>query len=147
VSKHPAPSREHHNDFCLTEGWQLVRGSAGNPVTHHRTYELTLWDQRILRTRISKPVDTSTYEASMWSHTLRNQLEVDAATFWACVQNGTVPDRGAPVMRVHKDAVPYFLVHALTEMGVDENDVLALTPAEAAALLAEKMKQQFDEGA
>ncbi|PWC08117.1 cytotoxic translational repressor of toxin-antitoxin stability system [Mycetocola zhujimingii] len=147
MSKHPAPTREHHDDFCTTERWQLVRGAAGKPVAHHRTYELTLWDGRILRTRISKPVDTSTYGASMWSHILRQQLEVDAGTFWACVQNGTLPDRGAPVTKAHKDAVPYFLVHALTEMGVEENDVLALTPAEAAALLAEKMKQQFGEDA
>ena len=47
-------------------------------MKHHRTYELSLWDTRVLRARESKPVDKTTYQPSMWSHILRQQLEVTA---------------------------------------------------------------------
>ena len=60
VSKYPAATREDHDDFCVAEKWQLVRGASGQPVRPHRTYELACWDGQILRTRISRPVDRST---------------------------------------------------------------------------------------
>lgn len=37
-------------------------------MQHHRTDEHTLWDGRILRTSISRPVDRTEYGASMWAH-------------------------------------------------------------------------------
>lgn len=63
------------------------------------TYELTLHDGRVLRTRISHPVDRTVYGAAMWAHILRDQLDVEEAEFWACVLDGTLPDRGAPRRR------------------------------------------------
>lgn len=96
MSKRPAPTREYHDQFCEIEKWELVRGATGRPVKHHRTYELALWDMRVLRTRISKPVDKTTYGPSVWSHILRQQLEVTPDESWACVSDGTLPDRGAP---------------------------------------------------
>lgn len=71
VRTRPKLAVGRYNDFCTAERWHLVRGAAGKPVTHHRTYELTLWDGRVLRTRISKPVDASTYGASMFRRDLR----------------------------------------------------------------------------
>jgi len=90
----PAPSREHHNTFCTVEGWNVVRKADGKSVAHHITYELDLPDGRILRTRVSRPPDKTNYGDKMWAHILSDQLDVDAATFWACVQDGVKPDRG-----------------------------------------------------
>lgn len=142
MSKHPAPTREHHDEFCEREGWIIVRGATGRPVSHHRTYELTLWNGRVLRTRISKPVDKSTYSPSTWSHILREQLEVTAEEFWSCVDDGRLPDRGAPEPQAPENAVPLYLVRALGELGVEENEALSLTPREAAELLARKLTEQ-----
>ena len=54
MSKHPAPDRERHDDFCVIENWELVHGSTGKPVQHHRTYELAIPSGDILRTRIQQ---------------------------------------------------------------------------------------------
>ncbi|GEP28273.1 cytotoxic translational repressor of toxin-antitoxin stability system [Cryobacterium levicorallinum] len=143
MSKHPATTREDHDDFCVAEKWQLVRGTSGQPVRHHRTYELALWDGQILRTRISRPVDRSTYSAGMWTHILRTQLTVDADAFWACVRDKKLPDRGAPETVTQREPLPLYLVRALRELGVDESESLALTAVEAAQLLAEKMAQRY----
>jgi len=145
VSKYPAATRENHDDFCVVEEWQLVRGASGQPVQHHRTYELALWDGQILRTRISKPDDRSTYAAGMWTHILRAQLLVDAEAFRACVREKKLPDRGVPKVVTQKEPVPLYLVRALRELGVDESESLTLTTAEAAKLLAEKTAERYSD--
>ena len=81
----PAPTREAHDAFCKIEGWQRVRNACGQTGTHHVIYELQLHDGRILRTRVSHPANRDAYGENLWSHILRDQLEVDQATFWACV--------------------------------------------------------------
>lgn len=140
-TRHPAPNREHHDAFCTSEQWRLVRGATGRPVRHHRTYELTLWDARVLRTRISRPVDGSTYSARTWGHILRNQLAVDATVFWRCVDDGVLPDRGAPVRAIPDHALPLYLVRALADLGVPESEVLGLDPAGAATLHADLLQR------
>ena len=143
MSKDPAASREDHDDFCVTEALLLVRGVSGQPVRHHRIYELALWDGQILSMRISRPVDSSRYSAGMWTHILRTQLAVDSAAFWACVQGQKLPDRGAPQTVLRKEPLPLYLVRALSGLGVDENESLALTAPEAAQLLAQKMAEHY----
>lgn len=135
--KHPVPTREDHDDFCTVEQWRLVRGSTGKPVRHHKTFELELWDGRILRTRISRPVDRTDYSARMWSHILREQLDVTADEFWACARDGILPDRGAPEEVATRKAVPLYLVRELSRLGVAEEDILALDAAGAARLHAD----------
>lgn len=93
MSKHPQAARADHDDFCTTENWALVRGATGKPVARHRTYELALPDGRILRTRISRPVDRTQYRDSVWSHILRTQLQVTADEFWECVTDEVLPQR------------------------------------------------------
>lgn len=137
--KHPVPTREDHDDFCTNEKWQLVRGASGKPVTHHRTYELALWDDRILRTRISRPIDRTGYSARMWSHILREQLDVSADEFWLCARKGVVPDRGRPETAPPRSAVPLYLVRELTRLGVPEREVLGRDAAGAARLYAEML--------
>lgn len=128
----PAPTRQDHEIFCKNEGWQPVRNARGGTGTHHVTYELHLHDGRILRTRISHPVNRDTYGTQLWSHILRDQLDVDQATFWACVHEGTTPDRGVP--QPPSEALPAELVHLLlTRVHLSEAQIVALSRDEAIA--------------
>ncbi len=138
----PAPTRrrpatrEDHDDFCTIEQWRLVRGATGQPVRHHRTYELNLWDGRILRTRISRPVDRSEYSRSMFAHILREQLVVTAEEFWACVERRTLPARGAPAPE--RAGLPYSLFRQLTEtVGLAPTEAATYTVRDATERLAE----------
>jgi hypothetical protein len=137
----PAPTREAHEAFCKTEGWDPVRNARSQTGTHHVIYELHLHDGRILRTRISHPVNRETYGDSLWRHILRDQLHVDEDTFWACVQNGTRPDRGAPTPP--REALPANLVHLLiTQVRLSEAEVAAMNKEEAIA----RMQQYWTTG-
>ncbi|CAM3780816.1 cytotoxic translational repressor of toxin-antitoxin stability system [Kibdelosporangium persicum] len=119
-----APTPADHDRFCTNEGWIGVR-SAGRT-----TYELGLPDGRVLRTRLSAR-DTS-YGPELWHHILRDQLEVDEPTFWACVHDNEKPDRG--IAKPRPDALPVDLVHLLiTRLGLSERAVAAMTRKEAIA--------------
>jgi len=69
-------------------------------------------------------------------------LDVTADAFWCCVNDKRLPDRGAPKTLDAKKAVPLFLVEALRERGVDDDAILALDAAGAAALLASKYLEE-----
>jgi len=128
----PAPTREDHGAFCKADGWQPVRDARGKTGTHHVTYELELHDGRILRTRISHPVNRDTYGPSIWAHILRDQLDVDEAAFWGCVQDGTKPDRGEPELPA--GALPADLVHLLlTRVHLTEAEIAAMSVDQAVA--------------
>lgn len=135
--KYPPGNRESHDEFCVTEDWTLVRGARGMPVQHHRTYELTLWDGKVLRTRISRPINSTEYGFQMWSHILKHQLEVSQKEFWACVNEGTLPDRGNSPLQAPDQSLPLFLLKELIKLGVSEQEALTLTPAEAELRRAE----------
>lgn len=95
----------------------------------------------MLRTRISNPPDRSTYGASLWAHVLRDQLQVDQETFWACVRDGRRPDRGVPA--VPREALPADLVHLLlSRVGLTEAEVSLLTKPEAIARLEQYWMRQ-----
>lgn len=130
----PQPTRKDHETFCQVEKWRRVRDTRGRTGTHHVTYELNLIDGRILRTRISHPVDRSSYGRSMWKHILRDQLEVDEPRFWSCVRDGVKPDRGMP--EPPAEALPADLVHMLiSRAGLHESEVVEMSKAEAVARL------------
>lgn len=130
----PTPTRKDHEAFCAAEGWQRVRDARGRAGTHHVTYELALPDGRILRTRISHPVDRSGYGASLWSHILRDQLQVTQEEFWACVRENRRPGRGAPELPA--GSLPADLVHLLiTRVGLSQIEVAAMSKDQAVARL------------
>ncbi|MGH3319256.1 MAG: cytotoxic translational repressor of toxin-antitoxin stability system [Streptosporangiaceae bacterium] len=132
--KWPQPTREDHDRFCRSEGWRRVRDARGRTGTHHITYEFDLPDGRILRTRVSHPVDRSDYGPRLWRHILRDQLQVSEPDFWACVRDGVRPDRGMPAPP--EEALPAELVHLLiSRVGLSEADVAAVTKEEAVARL------------
>ncbi|MFB9165793.1 MULTISPECIES: cytotoxic translational repressor of toxin-antitoxin stability system [Arthrobacter] len=114
----------------MTEKWELVVNARGKPVRHHTTYRLALKDGRILRTRISRPVDRTTYSASIWNHVLQDQLTVEDDLFWACVEDGVLPARGTA--SVPESAIPLALVWQLTRTaGIDEAVVARMTKEQA----------------
>lgn len=137
----PAPTHADHEAFCKAEGWQPVRDARGKTGTHHVTYELHLHDGRILRTRISHPVNRDTYGPRIWTHILRDQLDVDQAAFWACVRDGIKPDRGEP--EAAAGALPADLVHLLlTRVRLSEAEVAAMSKDQAIA----RMQQYWTTG-
>jgi hypothetical protein len=86
--------------------------------------------RRILRTRISHPPNRTTYGASMWSHILRDQLDVDEATFWAAVHDGVQAARSAPV--IPAETLPVEVAFLLiNRVGLTREQVAAMTRSEA----------------
>lgn len=132
MTRWPQPTRKDHDTFCKVEQWDQVRDARGRTGTHHVTYELGLRDGRVLRTRISHPVDRSDYGPSLWRHILRDQLDVDEATFWACVQDRIPPDRGLPAPPA--EALPAELVHILlARVGLTASEVAGMSRRDAIA--------------
>lgn len=133
------PTRDDHDRFCV-EGWTEVRGARGRPVRHHKTYELTLPEGAVMRTRISRPVNRTTYGPSIWRHILSEQLKVGEDEFWACVNDGQLPRRGIPDAPAPDQSIPASLVHQLIhEVGLSEEEVARMTRAEA----IERMKAHW----
>ena len=108
--------------------------SRGKSGQDHFKYELRLADGSVLRTRISHPVDRTSYAPSMWAHILRDQLAVDADAFWACVRDGELPQRSRP--EVVKPSLPVGLVQQLLNAGVAEAEIARMTVDEAATRMA-----------
>ena len=121
----PPPTRQDHERFCRIEEWAPVRDVA---------FEFYMRDGRVLRTRISHPVDRTTYGPSIWSHILRDQLQVTEAEFWTCVRDGVTPTRDLP--NPPADALPADLAHLLlTRVGLAESEVAAMSKDDAMARL------------
>lgn len=135
MSRHPAASRSHHLAFCETEGWEAAESARGGGVRHHRTFVLRL-PGRVLRTRISQPVDRTTYAPSMFSHILRDQLEVSRDEFWECVSHRVLPARGRPGPVPSTPGLPLKLAHELERLGQRPETIGSLGVEEAEELLA-----------
>lgn len=132
-----AGTRADHNRFCVTEEWDLVRDARGRGVRHHVTYELSLPDGRRLRTRISRPVNKTTYGPGLWRTILREQLAVGENEFWACVNDSVLPERGlaGPTPQTTLPAgLAYQLIH---QVGLEEKVVATMSLEHAMAVMAE----------
>jgi len=137
----PQPTRKDHDTFCRIEQWRQVRDARGRTGTHHVTYELDLPDGRILRTRISHPVDRTDYGPRLWRHILRDQLEVDEPVFWSCVHDGVKPQRGMPAPS--RESLPADLVHLLlSRVGLTEAEVSVMSRADA----IDRVQRYWSEG-
>lgn len=137
----PPPTRKDHERFCEVEGWRRVLDARGRAGTDHIRYELHLPDGRVLRTRISRPADASTYGPNIWSRILRDQLEVGSEVFWACAKDGKRPNRGA--REAPPEALPASIVHQLIHhVGLAEDEVRRLTRAEAVERLNDHYRTQ-----
>ena len=127
-------SRREHKQFCDIEGWATALNARGKPVGHHITYELSLNDGRILRTRISRPANNETYVSSLWTAILRDQLDVTEGAFWDCVERRVLPPRPGKTSSPASAGLPASLVHQLkTTLGLSDDDVAVLSKDEAVA--------------
>lgn len=113
-----------------------MHDARGRPAQHHITYKLRLPDGRILRTRISRPADGTTYGARLWTHVLTDQLDVSEQDFWACVNDGVPPRRGAEAEEPPANALPAGLVHQLLKAGAAEADIAGMTLEQAVAAMS-----------
>ncbi|HEY2701765.1 MAG TPA: cytotoxic translational repressor of toxin-antitoxin stability system [Pseudonocardiaceae bacterium] len=137
----PQATRKDHHTFCQVEQWLQVRDSRGRTGMHHVTFTLVLPDGRTLRTRISHPPGRTDYGPKLWRHILRDQLEVDEPTFWACAQDRIKPQRGAP--EPSKESLPADLVHLLIlRVGLPEDQVAEMSKEDAIA----RIQQFWSEG-
>lgn len=136
VERRRPATRVDHQSFCVTEGWIERRRATGKRGTHHVNYELAVPDGRILYTRISHPVDRTDYGPSIWGHILKDQLDVTAEEFWACMEEKTLPARSQ--MPEPREAIPLGVLRVLIqEAHIAEAEVRAMTKAEAIQRLAD----------
>jgi hypothetical protein len=128
-------TRDDHERFCEVEGWEPVRSARGKVTGHHATYELALPDGRVLRTRISRPINADVYGIGLWDHILTDQLDVTEDEFWACAKDRVTPDR-SPVSKEPENALPLGLVIALKrELKLSEGELKTITKEDAVARL------------
>ena len=75
----------------------------------------------------------------MWAHILRDQLDVTADEFWACVSDGVAPDRTPDdVVEEVDHAIPVDVVNLLvSRVGLTRQDLIGMTRQEAIARLNE----------
>lgn len=128
--KFPAPSRRAHKQFCEIEGWDIVRNATGKRG-HHLTFELALQDGSILRTRVSRPADKTSYGKALWAHILTDQICVSESEFWACVTDNLPPERsGSDAVAVEAPpvGVVYQLIH---RAGLPTDEVAAMSRQDA----------------
>jgi hypothetical protein len=79
-------------------------------------------------------VNRSGYGADIWAHILRDQLDVDAAVFWACVRDAALPRRGNP--EPPAEALPAEVAYLLRDrVRLSDSEIAALTKDEAIARL------------
>ncbi|MGQ0464192.1 MAG: cytotoxic translational repressor of toxin-antitoxin stability system [Sporichthyaceae bacterium] len=132
-------SRRQHQQFCETEGWEIVRNAQGQAVRHHITYRLHLADGRILRTRISRPANNETYGPQLWSTILGPlQLDVSESAFWDCVDHGVTPPRPGAAPPIPSAALPAELVYQLLhKLQLTEEEVGHLNLEQAVAKMSE----------
>lgn len=90
----------------------------------------------MLRTQVSHPPDRTDYGKSIWAHILRDQLDVDEATFWRCVRESVKPSRGEVVPPA--EALPLDLIRLLTtRVRLSEAEVAKMTRAQAIDAITE----------
>lgn len=113
----------------------MIRSARGKADKHHITYELDLADGRVLRTRISRPADKTSYGAALWAFILREQLDTTEGEFWACVRSKTPPNRGStptPSATVSAD-----IIFQLIRAGLPETQIKTMTKRQAIEALNE----------
>ena len=133
----PAPTRAAHWRFVETEGWELLRNATGS-VGHHYRYRLETEDD-VLLTRISHPPSArETYGNKMWKAILRDQLKVGEEEFWACVNDGILPERSRPDEPDRGEGPPPEVVALLiNRVGLSDSEVRKMSSDEAIARLNE----------
>ena len=116
-----------HEAFCRADGWEPKRDARGRAgAGDHVRYRLRLSDGRVLSTKISRPVDGTTYGEDLWRTILREQLQVTEEQFWACVNEGARPEREIPSEPSLAETIPANVVHVLQVNGLTDAEITVL---------------------
>jgi hypothetical protein len=78
----------------------------------------------------------------MWSHILRDQLQVSADVFWSCAKDGVVPARSAEPTRDPKAIPLYLLDELINRVGMPPELAVKLSPQQATEAIAQYWKEQ-----
>jgi len=122
--------------FCEVDGWIDLTEEAGRKRRHHLRFAKLLADGRTLYTRISLGTG-SIEDHDLFKHILRDQLEVTEETFWAAVDDGTVPSRPgvqAP-RRPEGQYLDYSLAKGLLQAGYTQQQIAVMSKEQAIDLL------------
>jgi hypothetical protein len=87
---------------------------------------------------LAAPSSKETYGRRTWAHILRDQLDVSEREFWACVEDGELPDRGREETHAPVGAIPVDVARLLaSRVGLSRAEMQAMTSAQATARLNE----------
>ncbi|NNH69986.1 cytotoxic translational repressor of toxin-antitoxin stability system [Nocardia uniformis] len=144
MTQFPPGNKKAHETFCHNDEWIRVRNATGGMVRHHSTWELPLPDGRVLRTRISRPVDNTDYGPKMWCQILKDQLEVSEAQFWRCVNDRVRPARTPGTVTIpDKEPIPLGVVEKLIRLvHLTPEEIETMTKDQAAARLNQFRAEQ-----
>jgi len=129
----PTPTWGHIDAFCNADGWSQVR------VTDHYHWEKVLPSGELLKTHRSMAAD-KVIKPGVFGAILRDQLKVSKAEFWQAIETGKPVDRPVDLDEPAAE-YPAWVVFGLARFGYSEDDVRAMTPTDAEALLHEKWSQ------
>ncbi len=121
------PTYAQLEGFCRRDGWDLKARRSRRKGGDHLSYAKTLRDGTVLYTQISHGAG-GIQDPDLFKFILRDQLKVTEEQFWACVDDGLVPEREGDLPEeptFAKDAVPYDLLRNLMRAGYAQDDVLA----------------------
>ncbi|WP_458690361.1 cytotoxic translational repressor of toxin-antitoxin stability system [Nocardia tengchongensis] len=144
MTDYPPGNKKAHETFCHNDKWVRVRNARGGAVGHHSTWELPLPDGRILRTRISRPMDNTDYGSKMWCQILKDQLEVSEAQFWGCVNDRIRPERTSGTVTIpDREPIPLGVVEKLIRLvNLAPEEIAQLTKDQAVARLNQFWAEQ-----
>lgn len=90
---------------------------------------------------MSHPPDRSAYGPALWSHILRDQLDVSESAFWSAVQDRVLPPR--TVTTPAGETLPAELVVLLiNRVGMTRGQLVTMSKAEA----IERLNRYWTEG-
>lgn len=144
MTQFPPGNKRAHETFCRNDEWVRVRNATGGVVGHHSTWELLLPDGRVLRTRISRPMDNTDYGSKMWCQILKDQLEVSEAQFWGCVNDRVRPARTSGTVTIpDKEPIPLGVVEKLIRLvHLTTEEIEKMTKDQAVARLNQFWTEQ-----
>ena len=125
----PQPTFDDIRRFCEIDGWSEKGGARGKTGDHDR-YIKQLADGSILRTKASHR-NEQIGDPNLWHRIWKEQLGLESEEqFWTALRTRTPVPRGTEAPK----GTPDWLIRRLiNQVGLKENEALALSPEEAAA--------------
>jgi hypothetical protein len=127
TGSYPAPTWGDIDAFCRADEWEQIRES------DHVHWEKTLPTGEVLRTHRSLAANKA-ISPNVFGLILREQLKVSKHEFWEAVNSGKPVDRPVPLDEAPVE-YPAWVVAGLAKFGYSADEVRAMTPDEAEALL------------